>query len=164
MLCFRGANDEETKLGHWNIRGGLLTAALIGVMYLGAQLIGLPFVPFDLFDWMTRDLPGPLVTFGIDHMISAMLAIGLDVADTAKTAEQTMAVLQFFVIGVGAATVFFVFMTLRSAKADRTAGLMLGALLGLPMITLSIAIGQSPLNPALRILWLVVLFVGWAWR
>src|SRR5437763_11630594 len=100
--------------------GGLLTAALMGIMYLAAQVAGLPFVPFDLFDWMTRVLPGPLITFGIDHMISTMLLLGFDVADTAKTAEQTMAILQFFVLGVVAATLFFVFMSMRNAKADRS--------------------------------------------
>lgn len=152
---------KKLNVGSGIFVGVLLTAALIALMYLGAQLLGLPFAPFDLFDWMTRILPGSVVTFGIDQMIGAMLAIGLDVADTAKTAEQTMAVVQFLVIGVGAATLFFVFMTLRHAKADHTAGLMLGALFGLPIITLSLAIGQSTLNPALRILWLIVLFVGW---
>ena len=78
---------QKLKLGAGLLVGILLTAALLGIMDLAAKAAGLPFVPFDLFDWMTRILPGPVVTYGIDHMISAMLWLGLDVADTAKTAE-----------------------------------------------------------------------------
>ncbi len=152
---------KKLNLGTGILIGILLTATLIAIMYLGAQIAGLPFAPFDLFDWMTRVLPGPVITFGIDRMIATMVAIGLDVADTAKTAEQTMAVLQFFALGVVVATLFFVLMKARGVKADRSAGVTLGALFGLPMIALSIAVGQSTLNPGLRILWLAVLFVAW---
>lgn len=152
---------KKLNLGVGILVGVLLTAALMGIMLLAAQLLNLPFVPFDLFDWMTRVLPGPLITFGIDQMIAALQLIGFNVADTAKTAEQTMANLQFFALGVVAVTAFFVFMSVRNAKADFMAGLVFGALFGLPIITLSIAIEQSTLSPALRILWLAILFLGW---
>ena len=38
--------------------GAMLTAALIAVFYAAWKLAGLPFVPFDVFDWTTRVLPG----------------------------------------------------------------------------------------------------------
>jgi len=41
-------------------------------MYLAQQLARLPFVPFELFDWITRILPGDVVTFGIDLMIDTV--------------------------------------------------------------------------------------------
>ena len=47
--------------------GAFLSASLTAIMYLAYQLAGLPYVPFDFFDWMTRVLPGPVVTFGIDR-------------------------------------------------------------------------------------------------
>jgi DMSO/TMAO reductase YedYZ molybdopterin-dependent catalytic subunit len=141
--------------------GGLLTAPLIGLMYLADQLFGLPFVPFDLFDWLTRVLPGPLITFGIDLMIDTMLLLGVSVANTAKTAEQVMAVLQFFAIGVVIAAIFFAIMSVRKIKSELSSGLVLGALFGLPMVAISIAIGQSPVIPILIILWLGLLFLGW---
>jgi DMSO/TMAO reductase YedYZ molybdopterin-dependent catalytic subunit len=141
--------------------GGLLTAPLLGLMVLADQLAGLPFVPFDFFDWITRVLPGPVVTFGIDLMIDAMLLLGVGVADTAKTAEQVIAIVQFFVIGVVIGAVFFIVMEVRQAKSDLTSGLVLGALFGLPMVAISIAIGQSPVNPGLIILWLGLLFLAW---
>ena len=38
----------------------------------------------DLFDWITRVLPGPVVTFGLDLFIDGMILVGLNVADTAQ--------------------------------------------------------------------------------
>lgn len=152
---------KKLNLGTGVLVGGLLTAPLIGLMYLADQLFGLPFVPFDLFDWLTRVLPGPLITFGIDLMIDTMLLLGVSVADTAKTAEQVMAVLQFFVMGVVIVAIFFAIMNVRKIKPDLTSGLVLGALFGLPMIAISIAIGPSPVNPVLIIVWLGLLFLGW---
>jgi len=71
------------NLGVGTLAGGLLTAPLMGIMYLFDEMLGLPFVPFDLFDWMTRVLPGPIVTFGIDLMIDILRQIGVSVADPA---------------------------------------------------------------------------------
>ena len=79
--------------------GALLTIPLIVLFFLGDAALGLPLAPFDLFEWLTRVLPGPLVTFGIDLMVDALRLIGLNVADTAKTAEQIMALGLFFVLG-----------------------------------------------------------------
>ena len=75
-------------MGYGVLAGALLTAPLVGVMYLIDKLAGLPFVPFALFDWIARVLPGPVITFGIDLMIDGMRLVGLSVADAAKTGEQ----------------------------------------------------------------------------
>jgi DMSO/TMAO reductase YedYZ molybdopterin-dependent catalytic subunit len=152
---------KKLRLGTGALVGALLTAPLIGVMYLAYRLVGLPFVPFDLFDWLTRVLPGPLITFGIDLMIDTMLLLGASVADIAKTAEQIMAVLQFFVGGILAGLVFFGVMSARKIKADPIAGIVMAALFGLPLIAISIAFGQSTIHPLLRILWLALLFLAW---
>ncbi len=152
---------KKLNLGTGALVGALLTAPLIGVMYLAYQLAGLPFVPFDLFDWLTRVLPGPLITFGIDLMIDTMLWLGVSVADTAKTAEQVMAVLQFFVGGIIAGIIFFAVMSVRNIKSDPIAGIVMGALFGLPFIAISIAIGQSTVPPLLQIGWLSLLFLAW---
>jgi DMSO/TMAO reductase YedYZ molybdopterin-dependent catalytic subunit len=152
---------KKLNLGTGALAGALLTAPLIGVMYLANQLAGLPFIPFDLFDWLTRALPGPLITFGIDLMIDTMLWLGVSVADAAKTAEQIMAVLQFFVGGIVAGAVFFGVMSARHIKADAIAGIVIAALFGLPLIAISIAFGQSAIHPLLQILWLALLFLAW---
>jgi len=152
---------KKLNLGTGALAGALLTAPLIGVMYLANQVVGLPFVPFDLFDWLTRVLPGPLITFGIDLMIDTMRWLGVSVADTAKTAEQIMAVLQFFLGGIIAGLVFFGVVSARKIKSDAIAGIVMAALFGLPLIAISIAFGQSSIHPLLRILWLALLFLGW---
>ena len=61
--------------------GGLLTASMISIMYLADQIAGLPFAPFDLFNWIAGMLPGAVITFGIDLMIDTFLALGISVAD-----------------------------------------------------------------------------------
>lgn len=141
--------------------GGLLTAPLVALLYLGDQLLGLPFLPFDLFDWITRVMPGPLVTFGIDLMIDTMLFLGLDVADVAKTAEQISAVLIFLVIGAVTGAIFFSFLRWRKIEPDTFGGLVMGALFGFPLIAISLAINQSNVATFFQVVWLGILFVLW---
>ena len=68
--------------------GVMLTASLIAVFYLAWRLAGLPFVAFDVFDWLARRLPGSVVTFGIDAIVSVIRAIHL--GPTAETAIITV--------------------------------------------------------------------------
>ena len=152
---------RRLSIGTGALIGGLLAAPLIGIMYLADELLGLPYLPYDLFDWMTRVLPGSVVTFGIDFMIDAMLLFGASVADTAKTAEKVIAVLQLFAMGVVAGALFFAYARLRGAHPDLVTGLVTGALVGLPMIAFSIAIEGSTVEPVLVVLWLLTLFLAW---
>ncbi|MEZ4518217.1 MAG: molybdopterin-dependent oxidoreductase [Chloroflexota bacterium] len=141
--------------------GGLLTAPLIVVLYLANRWLGLPFLPFDLFDWLTRILPGPVVTFGIDFMIDAMLALRLNVADAAKTAEQISAILQFLAIGAVTGGIFFTLFNWRKLNPDAFTGLVVGALFGLPLITISLSINQSGVEPFFQAIWLGFLLLAW---
>ncbi len=145
------------------LAGGLLTAALTGVMYVANQWPGLPFVPFDLFNWMTRVLPGDLVTFGIDTMIDTFLFLGIDVADTAKTAERASAILQFLAIGVVLGAVYFAVMNARGSRGERAAGFIAGGLVGLPLMAISLAISQADMIPLLSLAWIVGAFLVWGW-
>ena len=131
---------KKLRLGTGVLTGGLLTAALTSVMYLANKLVDLPFIPYEFFDWITRILPGGLVTFGIDLMIDTMLMINMSVADSAKTAEQIIANIQFVVMGAVVGAVYFA--ARRTwGFSGRGSGLVLGALFGLPMIAISVAIG-----------------------
>jgi DMSO/TMAO reductase YedYZ molybdopterin-dependent catalytic subunit len=141
--------------------GALITAPLIGIMYLAHIIAGLPFVPFDFFDWLTRVLPGDLITFGIDAMIDSMLALGISVADTAKTAERIAAILQFWVGGVVAGALLAVVLNWQKSWPRVPAGLALGVLFGLPLIVISLTIGQSDIAAILRLVYLLVLFLAW---
>ncbi|MGD8822589.1 MAG: hypothetical protein PVG63_05740, partial [Anaerolineales bacterium] len=62
-------------------------APLAAVMYLLSSLAGISFAAFDVFDWISRTLPGPMVTFAIDSMIGIQRALGSNVAANSKSIE-----------------------------------------------------------------------------
>lgn len=80
--------------------GTFAVVPVIVLFYLAGELAGLPFFPFHVFEFVTRILPGSLVTFGIDLMVGIITGLNLgSTADTAKLAEQIMALAQFVVTG-----------------------------------------------------------------
>ena len=148
-------------LGSGLLAGVLLTAPLTALLYLVDKLAGLPFVPFALFDWIGKVLPGSIVTFGIDVMIDGMRMLGMSVANSAKTAEQIAATILFFLIGVAIGTVFMVVMKSRNADPLFQYGLIAAALFGVPMVAVSLPMGQSTVDPLMTVVVLAVLFLGW---
>jgi hypothetical protein len=44
------------------------------VLYLASELTGLPFTPYDIFDWTTQELHGSTATFGLKVMIGERVA------------------------------------------------------------------------------------------
>ena len=152
---------RKLSLGTGALVGALLTAALTGISYLGRQLFGFPFVPYEVFNWVARVLPGDLVTFGIDLMIDTMLFLGISVVDSAKTAERAMAIIQFLLGGALAGAVYFAVMKARQLKASLLSGLIMGALFGLPMIAISLVVTQPAASLFINFLWLAALFLAW---
>src|SRR5436309_6198266 len=143
------------------IVGGLVTAALTVVWYGGWQLAGLAFVPFDLFDWIARELPGPIVTFAIDSGVS--LGRALNVAATgaaAKTAEQTLAIALTMTAGVAAATVLFVVLSLSDESA-LLAGAILGGMLGAAGLVVENSLRRIADRPLVGATWIVVTLLMW---
>ena len=151
---------KDLSLGYGALAGGLLTAPLVGLLYLVDKLAGLPFVPFALFDWIARVLPGPVVTFGIDLMIDGLRLMGLSVAAAAKTGEQAAAILLVFFIGLGGGVLFFGIARARNAQPGLNWGLAAGALFGLPLVAVSLPMGQSTVNPIIIVVVLMVLFLA----
>jgi len=145
------------------ILGGVTSLAVIGLMYLGNQVLELPFVPFDIFDWMTRILPGDVLTFGIDLMVTIITILPLgETSSAAKLAEQMIAILQLVGGGVvfGLALAYF---SKDNKLVAPTYGLM-GALIFLA-ITLMIenSLGYPPAGVAASSIWLAILFLVWGW-
>src|SRR5437899_11452455 len=92
----------SARLANGAIIGVLLTSTLIAVLYVGWTLAGLPFVPFDRFDWIGREVPGAVVTFTSDSVVAAARALQVATIDAAaKTAEQTLAVVTALTAGAG---------------------------------------------------------------
>src|SRR5512147_2309341 len=93
----------------------MVTAALLGILYFGWRVAGLPFPPFDTFDWLTRVLPGRAIAFGIGAMVAVIRALNLGpTSATAKMAEQAMAIIGLFIAGlVGGAILFAILRATR---------------------------------------------------
>lgn len=142
--------------------GALLAAPLAALSFLGAQLAGLPFIAFDLFDWIARLLPGPVITFGIDLIVNTISAFNLGpTSSTAKTAEQIMAVGMLLGAGALLGAVFFALWNARSGQ-ERPSGIALGAGLGVVAMLISAGVNRSAsAAPIFSAVWLVVLFAGW---
>ena len=98
--------------------GGLLTLALTSVLFLADQVAGLPFIPFHVFDYISRILPGALLTFGIDMMVEMIIAFNMgEISVAAKTAEQLMGLGGFFATGTLAITFVYWLMNRRVTQA-----------------------------------------------
>ena len=162
------------SLGFGALAGALMTAPLLGLMYLADKLLDFPFVPFALFDWIATVTPGPLITFGIDVMIETLLLFNLSVAAAAKTSEQVAAVLMVFGIGVVAGAVLFAALRTRppnpadfaqgwlgSLISQPLSGLIVGIVVGLPQTLIAVPMGQSTLNPVAAFIGLMFLFLVW---
>jgi DMSO/TMAO reductase YedYZ molybdopterin-dependent catalytic subunit len=142
--------------------GAFLTLPLIILFYLGWRLLGLSFVPFSLFDWTARVLPGSLVTFGIDSIVTLVRSLRLgDTATAAKLAEQTMAIVGCLVVGMMAGILFLAALRVWRKK-PYPAGLIMGALAGAITILILQSLDQPP--AAGRVVdsaWTLAAFLVW---
>jgi DMSO/TMAO reductase YedYZ molybdopterin-dependent catalytic subunit len=162
----------RSGLGTGALVAALLTASLISVLYLGWKVAGLPFVPFDFFDWMTRILPGQVLATGIAAMVTVIRTLNLGpTAATAKTAEHIMAIASIFFAGVIAGTILFCIIRAVRGRYALTLGLGLGIALAVPLLWISYQVGQTAsIDPGLSAVWLlgtVLLWgaiLGWACR
>lgn len=140
----------------------LLTAPLLALMFLAQQVVGTPFIPFDVFDLVSRALPGSVITAGIDGMVGVLTAFGLSVADTAKLAEQAMAVGLTLGLALVGGAVFFVWQ--RGKRASSRRGLLYGLIVGVPLAGVSATrSGASFIDGLWVSLALVTWGLGLAW-
>lgn len=144
--------------------GLLLTAPLIAIMYAANQIAGLPMVPFDLFDWVGRVLPGGVITAGIDGIIAVIGRLNLgDTDSTAKAIEQWMGIAMLLGIGIVSAEIFFTVMRNTNNRHRYLPGLIFGALVSVPLLLLISSIPTWMLNHDLvtSFIWVIALFVIW---
>lgn len=146
--------------------GALSALTLIALLALGERLFDFPFVPFDIFDWMARTLPGWFIGTVISTMVAIIrflqgfLPIG-DISTTAKLAEQAIATGQLIAGGA----VFGAILGWLAAKPGRNIVLfgLAGGLLLLGL-TLLVEISLAPGHTMpIAFLWLAALFVAWGW-
>jgi DMSO/TMAO reductase YedYZ molybdopterin-dependent catalytic subunit len=151
--------DLRPRMRDGALVGALLSAPLIAASYLGWKLGGLPFVPFDLFDWIARELPGSVVTIGIDSAVTILRALHAgSVAGAAKSAEQTLAIAAFFAAGVFAGSLLFGVLRLSDEPA-----LLFGAILGALQGGSALVVEQRlrRIESFVDAWWIVGMFLAW---
>ncbi len=144
--------------------GALLTAPLLGVLALGA-LVGIPMVPYTVFEWLVRVLPGRVVIFGLDSTLWVLEGLGLDISRTAKTAQQILAIASLFVVGLLIGLLFFLLARTTDDARIKRYGLAVGAALGLfsLVVTLVQGIPASLAGQIGFMIWVLALFTLWGW-
>lgn len=149
--------------------GTLFILPVITILALADNLLGLPFVPYDMFSFVRDLLPGAVLTFGIDSMVAVIRLFGLDTDTTAKIAEQAMAI---GMVVIAAAVVGGVaYFVINRIKRDAvTIGALAGVAFGVAMAL--IVAGKNitaTASPIAGLLWVLVLFtlwglaIGWAY-
>ncbi len=147
--------------------GALTAAALMAIFYVAEQAADLPFPPFDIFQWISRILPGFLITFGIDIMVTIIDAFNLgQTDDTAKLAEQLLSVM--LVLGLGGALGALYFnLQQKEGPAQKLARTLLpGAIMGL-LVGIAVAFISdrynftSSVDNTLSGVWVAAVFVVW---
>jgi DMSO/TMAO reductase YedYZ molybdopterin-dependent catalytic subunit len=143
--------------------GAMLMASLIAIFYLAWRLAGLPFAPFDVFDWMARKLPGSVATFSIDLIVSVIRALHLGpTAAMAKIAEKTMAITGLLVVGAISGAVLFAFLRAVRGNYALLFGSIIGAAVGAPVALISRSVGQTATaGPITSAVWILAAFMIW---
>ena len=160
---------EHDTLNRPNILIGLIvglltTIALTAIFFLADAIVGLPFVPFDVLDWIARTLPGGLITFGIDTVVTLITTFQLgETSSAAKTAEHLMAIGGLIATGTVAAAVFFFVMNqTRTSAKNALPGLLLGLAVGIPVAIISASVNfTATTDPLLNTVWIVGVFAIW---
>lgn len=142
--------------------GALLSAPLTALIFLGDRLAGLPLVHFDVLDWMARSLPGGVIRAMIRGMVTVLELLGLSVRDTAKTAEQVMAVAGLMLTAALAGAVLFGAARAVWRRSGVLAGLIAGLVFGLPVLLISLSVNQTAsAGPVVSAVWVLGVFLGW---
>ena len=140
--------------------GGVTSLPLLALFYLGNRLAGLPFVPFDLFDWLARVLPGAWVTMGIDAIVGLIRQFGLGATDTAAKQIESVLALGLVVLSGILLGAVLAWAVRRRPQHGRQIGALAGLLLFLLVAAIELTFGLAG-NPALALAWLALLYGSW---
>jgi DMSO/TMAO reductase YedYZ molybdopterin-dependent catalytic subunit len=153
---------KNSRLLPGALAGLMLTAPLGALFYLFSRVFALAFVPFDLFEWLTRILPGPLVITGIEGMKTALIALGLSVARYSKMTEYIIALVIFLLLGMVVAAVYFQLFGKSAVRSDSRYGLFLGAAIGFPVaLIVAVADTVSPAPQVVNVVYTLGAYLGW---
>ena len=140
----------------------LLSAPLLALLFLAYTTAQISFIPYDVFDLVSRILPGSVITSGIDSMVGVITALGLSVRENAKLAEQAMAVALTLGLTLIGGAVYFAFF--RGRRSSWLAGLGYGLVLGILLGAISATRSGATLTDGLWVLGALLIWgLGLAW-
>jgi hypothetical protein len=137
----------------------LTTAPLLALLYLGAEALGLPFAPFDLYDWPVRAGFAPWASLA--DTLSTPATAAANQAQAAPAVQWLLGLALFLALAVGVGLAFYAFARRRGRAPDVIDGVIAGALLAVPMIFVALAVDSSSPAAPLVVVWLALLFVVW---
>jgi DMSO/TMAO reductase YedYZ molybdopterin-dependent catalytic subunit len=157
---------EQRKTSLWltgAIVGALLTVSLTALSFLGNQVLGLPFVAFELFDWLSRVLSGDVIRFTITNIVNLIQTFNLGPTDTtAKLIEQIMGVGTFVILGAVIGAAFFAAAPKLDAKKNYTAGFVLGIVTGIALLGIIASVNRpTQVDTLTSGIWVIALFIIW---
>lgn len=142
---------------------GLISGiAVTAITFIIFRLAGWVFPPYSLFDFMARVLPGAVVTFGIDLLVGIITNFDLgSTAETAKLAEQSIAVVQFVVLGGALGGLIGVLPYHTDFGRAPWYGASLGLVLAALFFGVEAFLNFPSMDPLNSLIWLVIVFAGW---
>ena len=144
--------------------GFLSSLVVMAISYLGNIWLALPFFPFDLFDWLTRHLPGSIIEFTLKFMVSIINSLHLGPTDTtAKLAEQLQALALVSLTGL-ALGLILALVAKRQRQWVVGAGLTAGGLLWIGITVVELSLPNPGLGLVEGLIWLLILLVGWGYQ
>ncbi len=138
----------------------LATLPLLGILYLGAQWLRLPFSPLDLYDWPARAGFAPWIS-AIDQLNTAQTTGGGNLAQVAPVMQWLLALALFFALVFAVGLAFYAFVIRRNRVPDLIDGVTVGVILAAPMIFAALTTRSSPLPALLVVVWLGALTIVW---
>lgn len=143
--------------------GALTSIPVMALGYLAEGLAGLTFTPFDLFDGLARILPGGVITFGIDVLVSVITTLNVGpTSELAKFAEQSMGLLMFVAIGAAFGLVLH-WLGREGSPQSSGLGVRTGAGLAGAFWLVSVAVGFSQTSVLSIGIWFALLYGSWGW-
>ncbi len=141
--------------------GFLISLPWLALMYAGQQLAGLPLVPFDLFEFLARSLPGGIVSLGIELLIQFVSFIGLgQTSSVGKTVEIAAAYLLSLIILSGFGGLYAI--TLQRLKTPWMArGVLVGLFLTILAVLLANWGGWGATGLMIGVSWLLIAGLTW---
>jgi DMSO/TMAO reductase YedYZ molybdopterin-dependent catalytic subunit len=137
----RTIDDRGPSVWRSALLCALWTLAFVGVAALLRVTAGVPDPAYALFEWISRVLPGAIITVGIETIVGLVRMLGASsTSAAAKAIEQVLAVL--VAVGVGAISGAALALLARRLRLTRT--LSLGAFLGMLAAVVYVVFLASP--------------------